>query len=77
LPSLAMALPRGSSAQVQAVPQITKQAVAPIKAGQQLGTVTIMLNGKAVRTVPLVALKDVPEGGFFHRIVDSVRMLIN
>jgi D-alanyl-D-alanine carboxypeptidase (penicillin-binding protein 5/6) len=51
--------------------------VAPIKAGQQLGTVTIMLNGKAVRTVPLVALKTVPEGGFFHRIIDSVRMLIN
>lgn len=77
LPALSMALPRGSAAQVQAVPQITARAVAPIKAGQAVGTVTIMLNGKAVRTVPLVALKAVPEGGFFHRIVDSVRMLIN
>ena len=77
LPVLSMALPRGSSAQVQAVPNVTVKAVAPIKAGQVLGTVTIMLNGKAVRTVPLVALKTVPEGGIFHRIVDSVRMLIN
>ncbi|TXI82289.1 MAG: D-alanyl-D-alanine carboxypeptidase [Cupriavidus sp.] len=77
LPVLSMALPRGSSAQVQAVPNVTVKAVAPIKAGQALGTVTIMLNGKAVRTVPLVALKNVPEGGIFHRIVDSVRMLIN
>ncbi|MES2488383.1 MAG: D-alanyl-D-alanine carboxypeptidase family protein [Pseudomonadota bacterium] len=77
LPALSMALPRGSSAQIKAVPQITEQAVAPIKAGQKLGTVTITLNGKPLRTVPLVALKDVPEGGFFHRISDSVQMLIS
>ena len=77
LPALSMSLPRGSSAQVQAIPQITVRAVAPIKAGQQLGTVTITLGGKPLRTVPLVALKDVPEGGFFHRISDSVQMLIN
>ena len=77
LPALSMALPRGSSAQIQAVPQITTQAVAPIKAGQQLGTVTITLNGKPLRTEPLVALKDVPEGGLIHRLSDSIRMLIN
>ena len=55
----------------------TTQAVAPIKAGQQLGTVTITLNGKPLRTEPLVALKDVPEGGLIHRLSDSIRMLIN
>lgn len=77
LPSLSMALPRGTSAQVQAIPNITVKAIAPIKAGQAVGTVTIMLNGKPVRTVPLVALKNVNEGGIIHRLVDSVRMLIN
>lgn len=77
MPTLSMALPRGSSAQVKVIPKITADAVAPIKAGQQLGTVTITLNGKALRTVPLVALKNVPEGGFFSRIIDSVQMLIS
>lgn len=77
MPALALSLPRGSADQVKAVPQITAQAVAPIKAGQKLGTVTIMLDGKPLRTEPLVALKDVPEGGLLHRLSDSVRMLIN
>jgi len=77
LPTLSMSLPRGSSAQVQAVPQITAQAIAPIQAGQKLGTVTIMLDGKPLRTEPLVALKSVPEGGLIHRAVDSIRLLIN
>jgi D-alanyl-D-alanine carboxypeptidase (penicillin-binding protein 5/6) len=77
LPALALSLPRGSRDQVQTVPQITEQAVAPIKAGQKLGTVTITLDGKLLRTEPLVALKDIPEGSLWQRISDSVRMMIN
>lgn len=77
LQPLSLAVPRGGSAKIQAIPQITAQAVAPIALGQKLGTITITLNGKAVRTVPLVALKAVPEGGFVTRVIDSVRILMN
>ncbi|TXH04333.1 MAG: D-alanyl-D-alanine carboxypeptidase [Nevskiaceae bacterium] len=76
-PALTLILPRGSRDQIQYVPQVTGQAVAPIKAGQPFGTVTITLDGKPLRTVPLVALKDIPEGGLLTRLIDSARMLIN
>jgi D-alanyl-D-alanine carboxypeptidase (penicillin-binding protein 5/6) len=77
LPALALSLPRGSREQVQFTPQVSEQAVAPIKIGQKLGTVTITLDGKPLRTEPLVALKDIPEGSLWQRLSDSVRMLVN
>ena len=77
LPTLALALPRGSREQLTYTHQLAGQVVAPITAGQKLGTVNILLNGKVIRTEPLVALKDVAAGGLFTRMSDSVRMLIN
>ena len=45
--------------------------VAPIKKGQQIGTVKMMADGKEVAQFPLVALQDVPEAGIFGRLWDS------
>ena len=45
--------------------------VAPIKKGQQVGKVKVMLDGKVVAERPLVALQAVEEGGFFKRLWDS------
>ena len=77
MPTLTLSLPRGSREQLQYTPQVTEQAVAPITAGQKLGTVTITLDGKPLRTEPLVALKSIPEGSLWQRISDSVRMMVN
>jgi D-alanyl-D-alanine carboxypeptidase (penicillin-binding protein 5/6) len=77
LPTLALALPRGSREQLTYTHQLAGQVVAPIVVGQALGTVNIMLDGKVIRTEPLVALKEVAAGGLFTRMIDSVRMLIN
>lgn len=68
-----LALPSGHSA-LQIQTQTGKKAVAPISAGQALGEATIMLDGKTVKTVTLVALQDVPSGGFWHRFFDQIRL---
>jgi D-alanyl-D-alanine carboxypeptidase (penicillin-binding protein 5/6) len=47
---------------------VPKVLVAPIKAGQTIGKVRVMLDGKTVIEAPLVALEGIPEAGFFKRL---------
>jgi D-alanyl-D-alanine carboxypeptidase (penicillin-binding protein 5/6) len=67
-------LPRGARDQLQVMQQVEPRAIAPIAAGQKLGTATISLDGKPLRTVDLVALKDVPAGGFWRRLIDQIKL---
>ena len=71
-----LSLPRGSKDALQVQQQISGKAIAPITAGQKLGEATILLDGKPLKKVDLVALKDVPAGGFFKRLWDQIRLWI-
>ena len=73
---VSLTLPRGARAQLQFTPVIDGKIVAPVAAGQKVGTVSVTLDGKTLRTDPLVALQDAPEGTLWQRVVDSVRLLI-
>lgn len=48
--------------------------VAPLTAGQQVGTVKLMDGATKVAEFPVVALEDVPEAGFFGRLWDTIRL---
>ena len=48
--------------------------IAPASKGTLYGSVNISLDGQTVVTKPLVALKDVAEGGFFQQVVDDVKL---
>ncbi|MGH8455560.1 MAG: D-alanyl-D-alanine carboxypeptidase family protein [Stenotrophobium sp.] len=76
LPTVYMALPRGSLKQISYTVQMAAQPVAPIALGQHLGTVSITLDDKVIRTEPLVALKAIPQGSLWQRASDAVRMMI-
>lgn len=52
------------------------QIDAPLKKGQELGNINIVDNGKVIKTVPLVALEDVAEGGIISRAIDYVKLKI-
>ncbi|MDN5681967.1 MAG: serine-type D-Ala-D-Ala carboxypeptidase, partial [Ewingella sp.] len=52
------------------------QIDAPLKKGQELGSINIVDNGKTIKTIPLVALEDVAKGGMFSRLVDYVKLKI-
>ena len=72
--NVAVAVPRGRAAQVQAQVQVPHSVVAPLAASAKVGTVAIVLEGKTLLTEPLLAQGEVAEGGFFGRMVDSVMM---
>jgi D-alanyl-D-alanine carboxypeptidase (penicillin-binding protein 5/6) len=45
---------------------------APIAQGEAVGEIVVSLEGKELRRVPLVALKEVPEGGIWAKVRDGV-----
>ena len=71
-----LSLPKGDYARVKASMTSKQPLLAPIKAGQTIGKITFPLDGKIINEQALVAAKAVDEAGFFGRIIDSVRLLV-
>ncbi len=62
----------GEYDQLKAAMDIPATLIAPFEKGQQIGSLRITLGGNPVQTVPLIALNDAPQGGFFSRLWDSI-----
>ena len=69
-----LSLPRGSAEKATLKPEVSGRLVAPLAAGQEVGRVEILVDGKTVRTAPLVVLADTPTGGFFKRLWHTIRL---
>ena len=71
-----LSLPKGDYARVKASMTSKQPLLAPINAGQTIGKITFSLDGKTINEQALVAAKTVDEAGFFGRIMDSIRLLV-
>ncbi|RYY03704.1 MAG: D-alanyl-D-alanine carboxypeptidase [Gammaproteobacteria bacterium] len=69
-----MTLPKGRVNDVKANVHVNETIKAPILAGQELGSLTIELDGKVINTQPLVALQPVEEASFFARVWDRIKL---
>jgi D-alanyl-D-alanine carboxypeptidase (penicillin-binding protein 5/6) len=69
-----MTYPRGDKESLQAQLLLSSPIEAPVRAGQQLGTVVISIKGEKQKSVPLVSLAEVNEGSFFSRMTDAVML---
>ncbi len=69
-------LPRGQKRNLDTVIDLPDEIVAPIAAGDALGTVTLNIDGETIYEAPLVALHAVEPGGFFARLWDIVLMWV-
>ena len=65
---------RGSAAQLKSTATVKEPVIAPIKAGQVLGELTVSDGKDVVARVPLVAKEAVPEGGWWTRMVDGIAL---
>jgi D-alanyl-D-alanine carboxypeptidase (penicillin-binding protein 5/6) len=63
---------RGDYDKLKATMDIPATLIAPFKKGQQVGTLRVTLADQPVQNVPLVALADAPQGGFFSRLWDTI-----
>jgi len=66
-----MSLPRGKN-KIEPVLESMQPVFAPLVKGQEIGTLTLTVNGEIYGTFPVVALSDVPKAGFFGRLQDAV-----
>ncbi|MCJ8170622.1 D-alanyl-D-alanine carboxypeptidase family protein [Atopomonas sediminilitoris] len=71
---LTLTVGRGQLQKLKASMTLQSPLIAPIKAGQTIGQVEVRLDDAVLHSAPLVALEEVPEGGFFRRLWDGVRL---
>ena len=72
--NIVLTLPKGREQALQANMHINEIIKAPITAGQELGNLTVELDGQLLVNTPIVALQAVEEAGFFARLMDNLRL---
>jgi D-alanyl-D-alanine carboxypeptidase (penicillin-binding protein 5/6) len=70
-------VPRGLGDKVKPQIERTDPLIAPIAAGQQVGSVKFVADGKTLAQVPIVALQAVPQAGIAGRVWDSLMLMFN
>ena len=71
---LLVSVPRGRYPELKPAMEVPRSLVAPITAGQEIGTVKVSLDGEVIAQAPLVAIGAVEEAGFFKRLWDAFWM---
>jgi len=67
-------IPRSSRNDLESTVDLDSVIKAPIKVGDELGRVKVSYNGEVLVDQPVLALTEVPEGGFFKRIWDAIKL---
>ncbi|MCL2076134.1 MAG: D-alanyl-D-alanine carboxypeptidase [Betaproteobacteria bacterium] len=68
-----IAVPKGND-KLEAKLISLQPLMAPVKKGQEVGTLTLSLAGQPYGEFPVQALEDIAPGGWFSRIIDSIRL---
>ncbi len=76
LRDVTVSVPRGDASRIKTTIERNDPLVAPLSAGQRVGTLQVSLSGKPLAQFPLVALQPVREAGFFKRMWDALRLAI-
>ncbi len=72
---LFVTLPKGQAARLKPALERKDPLVAPIAENSKIGTLKMMLDGKAVAEFPVLALEPVPQASILGRAWDSIRLL--
>jgi D-alanyl-D-alanine carboxypeptidase (penicillin-binding protein 5/6) len=69
-----VALPRGGGDKLKAAIESVQPLLAPVRAGQRVGTLKLALDNQPYGEFPVVALEDVPVAGILGRGWDAIRL---
>ncbi|MDG1905121.1 MAG: D-alanyl-D-alanine carboxypeptidase [Arenicella sp.] len=67
-----VAVPRGRLADIEVRLKMAPSFDAPIQLKQSMGVAALYLDGNPLLDVPLVAMSEIPEGGFLKRVTDTI-----
>lgn len=69
-------LPTGQSAGISREMHLSRDLVAPIQAGQELGMLKVRVEDEVIAELPVVAMQPVEQGGLFIRFADKFKRLL-
>jgi D-alanyl-D-alanine carboxypeptidase (penicillin-binding protein 5/6) len=72
-----VSVPKGFSSRLKTELTSRQPLMAPVAAGQIVGTLALSLDGKPYGDYPVVAVEAVPVAGIFGRMIDTVRLWFN
>lgn len=76
LEDFVISLPKGQTERIQADLASRQPVLAPIRKGQEIGSLRLSLDGNLVGEYPVVALEEVPVAGFFGRLWDAATLWV-
>jgi serine-type D-Ala-D-Ala carboxypeptidase (penicillin-binding protein 5/6) len=65
-------VPRGQAGSIMTTATVQRRLIAPLSTSARVGELQVVVNGKPVTSVPLFPIADVPEGGLWTRLSDTV-----
>ncbi|WP_426192125.1 D-alanyl-D-alanine carboxypeptidase family protein [Massilia sp. DWR3-1-1] len=68
-------VPKGVAGKMKPVLERKDPLVAPLPLNGKVGTLKMMVDGKAILELPVVALEEVPQASIFGRAWDSLRLM--
>jgi D-alanyl-D-alanine carboxypeptidase (penicillin-binding protein 5/6) len=75
---LYLTIPRGRMKDLKASYVLnTTELHAPLQKNQVVGTINFQLDGKTIDQRPLVVLDEIPEGNFFSKIIDYIKLMFH
>jgi len=70
-----LTLPRNQFKYITQTITLDQDLIAPINQGKRVGNLLVSFSNENIATLPLIALEDAPEAGFFARIIDTIKLL--
>lgn len=71
-----VAVPQGRVKDLEIRIQMAPEFEAPIQLKQSMGLARLYLDGQLLKDVPLVAMSEIPEGGFFKQVFDALKRAV-
>jgi len=70
-----LTLPRNQFKYITQTITLDQDLIAPINQGKRVGNLLVSFSNENITTLPLIALEDAPEAGFFAKIIDTIKLL--
>jgi D-alanyl-D-alanine carboxypeptidase (penicillin-binding protein 5/6) len=70
-----LTLPRNQFKYTTQTINLSGDLVAPVIQGDQVGTLVISFRNEDIATLPLIALEDSISGGFFTKMIDTIKLM--
>jgi D-alanyl-D-alanine carboxypeptidase (penicillin-binding protein 5/6) len=71
---LYITLPRGQADGVKTATEVQPRLIAPLALDANLGTLRVFAGNQTLATLPLHPLKEVAAGGWWRRLIDTIRL---